>query len=120
MTMTLRAVVEIVMTGLLIVSLAAIIITVTRVLRRPMSGACSSEMFTVVLASGDACGLEHTVQSLLWLCENGKLSGTILISDCGLSDDARKMAEILADTSSRVTLCTQSELPQFTRLNIGG
>jgi len=111
MTMTLRAVVEIVMTGLLVACFAAIVITMIRILRRPAAGTCTPQLFTVIVASGNAHKLEHTVQSLLWLRENGKLGGRVLIADCGLSAESRKVAELLAERSALITLCSQADLP---------
>jgi hypothetical protein len=55
-----------------------------------------------VSASGEAPELEHAVDGLLWLLENGTLSGEILIRDEGMDDYTRMTAELLARDDSRI------------------
>jgi len=107
--MTLRAVVEIVMTGLILVSAAAIMAALGRALRKSASGAGSSALFSVIAAAGDAFWLEHTVRSLL----RRKTHGRILIADYGLNEQSRRVAQLLAEDSVFITLCYPGELPSL-------
>jgi len=101
--------VEVVVAGLLVVSLAAIFFAARRAFRvRPKSGA---ELFTVIAATGDAASLEQTVRDLLWLTKNGRVKTRIVIADCGLCGQTRKLAELLARDFCNVTLCTPGQLP---------
>ena len=109
MNITFRMLVEVALAVLLLGSLAGIFFAVRRLLRRP--GLETGGLFTVIAASGSAEELEQTVMSLVWLCENGKIKTRIVIADCGLTAQSRKLAELLAKDG--VMLCQPGE---FTRL----
>jgi len=101
--------VEVAVTGLLVCALAAIFFAVRRAIRgRPKS---SAELFTVIAATGDAAALEQTVRDLLWLTRSGRMKTRIVIADCGLCEQTRKLAELLAGDFGNITLCTPVELP---------
>ena len=65
----------------------------------------------VIRVSGEAPELEHTVDGLLWLCDNGTADFDIIIADSGLETDARKMTELIVKKSRRITLCSITDLP---------
>lgn len=46
--------------------------------------------------SGSEPRLEETLCSLVWLRENGTLRCRIIIDDCGMDDDTRETARLLA------------------------
>ena len=55
-----------------------------------------NERLTVVLTvTGAAPGLEHTVDGLLWLRQNGTLRARLLVRDAGMDEDTRRAAELL-------------------------
>ena len=110
MTITFRMMVEAVAAALLLFSIAAIIFAVRRVVRRPPSGFDGAGVFTVVAAHGDANHLEQTVQGILWRSEGERVNTHIIIADCGLDEHSRKLAELLARDTGRVTLCTPGEI----------
>jgi hypothetical protein len=73
-----------------------------------------SGVFTLISADGDGDSLEHTVQSLKMLNENGSLVSRVIIVDTGLSPDGRKLAELLArDNESLLSICKPSEVTEI-------
>ena len=55
-----------------------------------------NERLSVVLTvTGAAPGLEHTVDGLLWLRQNGTLRARLLLRDAGMDADTRRAAELL-------------------------
>ena len=48
------------------------------------------------LAEMSTPSFEETLSALVWLRENGTLRGRIIIDDCGMDDDTRETARLLA------------------------
>ena len=69
-----------------------------------------SDVTAVVRASGDGNGLEYAVHTLSQLRYERGAFGTILILDCGLSEEGRQLAGLLAAAHPRVRLCGREEL----------
>lgn len=68
------------------------------------------ETVAVIPASGAAENLEHTVRALTRSrYEEGGFT-RIVILDCGLSEDAKKVADILCRGEYDVTVCHKDEL----------
>jgi hypothetical protein len=65
-------------------------------------------LFTVVAASGRADELEQTVNALL----RYERAARVVIADCGLEPETRRLAELLAQ-DARVELCRTSDLPEM-------
>jgi hypothetical protein len=60
---------------------------------------------TVVLKLAGSCPeLEGTVNALLWMIENGTLTGDVLLLDKGMDPESRQVAELMARDHARVTL----------------
>ena len=66
-------------------------------------------MVVLIPAAGDAPALERTVAGLRWTTVCGNRFERILIVDCGLSGEGRRLARLLALHSANVTLCTMDE-----------
>ena len=67
----------------------------------------------VIPSRGGANGLEHTIHALDQLrCDGGGFSG-IVIADCGLSEEGRRMAALLARQERDIFFCSREELPNF-------
>ena len=67
----------------------------------------------VVEACGEAKALEYTVRALLRSrYEQGGFSRVVIV-DCGLSDDARCVAELLCRSEYETYLCRKEELTDF-------
>lgn len=56
----------------------------------------NQQLDLVLTVSGKSEELEHTVQSLQWLLENGTLRGQLVLRDAGMDDQTRHTAELLA------------------------
>ena len=53
-------------------------------------------LYMVVAAKGSGSSLEQTVQSLIWLRDEGRAPMEIVICDCGLDGGGRKLMELTA------------------------
>ena len=94
-------------------ALGAAIISLIIILRFfmaiPVGSVSGGDMYTVIAVRGAAPELENTVLSLKWLIKTGRLSCGIIIIDCGLEQEARHTAELLARGDMYITLCSQEE-----------
>ncbi|MBE6948791.1 MAG: hypothetical protein E7456_02985 [Ruminococcaceae bacterium] len=50
-----------------------------------------TELYMVVTAKGDAQGLEQTLQSLQWIREEGRIPMTLVVCDCGMGDEGKRL-----------------------------
>lgn len=53
-------------------------------------------LYMVIAAKGGGSGLEQTVQSLIWLRDEGSAPMELVICDCGLDEDGRRIMELAA------------------------
>ena len=61
----------------------------------------------LIPAQGDGQDLEHQLRGLQFLCDEGKLEGeTILLADCGLTEEGRQAAMMLTRKYPGIGLCT--------------
>jgi hypothetical protein len=72
-------------------------------------GGNTAAAYTVLAVSGNADDLELTVKTLL----HNRDARRVLITDCGLGAESRRMAEILARDYPQVRVCSPNELPQI-------
>lgn len=72
-----------------------------------------SDVTAVVRASGDGNGLEYAVHTLSQLRYERGAFGTILILDCGLSEEGRELAGLLEREDDFVALCTRGQIPDY-------
>ena len=68
-------------------------------------------VYAVVPASGDGEHLEQDLAGLSWLRKGGMARFTVVIADCGLSGQGRRLAERLAGRDRSVILCAIEDLP---------
>ena len=68
-------------------------------------------VYAVVPASGDGEHLEQDLAGLRWLRKGGMARFTVVIADCGLSGQGRRLAERLAWRDRGVILCAMDDLP---------
>ena len=68
-------------------------------------------VYAVVPASGDGERLEQDLAGLRWLRKGGAARFTVVIADCGLSGQGRRLAELLAGRDRGVILCAIDDLP---------
>ena len=68
-------------------------------------------VYAVVPAGGDGEHLEQDLAGLRWLRKGGMARFTVVIADCGLSGQGRRLAERLAWRDRGVILCAMDDLP---------
>lgn len=64
-------------------------------------------------AAGGGEGLEEQVKTLRALRSGQELFGMVLVVDCGLSEEGRRLAQLLAREDRWVSLCGQDEVADF-------
>jgi len=72
-------------------------------------------VFAVVPARGDGETLEHDVEGLLWLRGGNLARFTVVIADCGLSDQGRVLALLLQRREPGLAFCPAAELEALVR-----
>lgn len=99
--------------AILAVAIGAVIIALIIILRFytaiPISKITGGRVYAVISASGCAPELESAIDSLRWLIKTGRINCSILIIDCGLTDDARREAEIFSREDMFISVCTPEE-----------
>ena len=94
------------------VGLTAVIWVIAGVILHPRRRG-TLDAVAVVPARGAAENLEHTVRALLRSrYEEGGFT-RIVILDCGLSEDARKVAEVLCRGDYDVTICQKETVSEL-------
>lgn len=68
-------------------------------------------VYAVVPADRDGEHLEQDLAGLRWLRKGGMARFTVVIADCGLSGQGRRLAERLAWRDRGVILCAMDDLP---------
>ena len=61
----------------------------------PVRPGKNERLAVVLTVTGAAPGLEHTVDGLLWLRQNGTLRARLLVRDAGMDEETRRVAELL-------------------------
>ncbi len=70
-----------------------------------------SETAVIVPARGEARALEHTVRALEHARYASGGFSRIIIADCGMDQEAQRVAQTLCRESFDVTVCARSALP---------
>ena len=79
----------------------------------PARRRCPSPATAVIETCGEAKTLEYTVRALLRSrYEEGGFSRVVIV-DCGLADEPRRVAELLCRSEYEVYLCQREELTDF-------
>ena len=71
---------------------------------------CARGMTTVWRVRGNAADLEYRVRLCVLLQRLGLLSPRMVLADCGLTQDARKRAELLCADLPRIDLVAEKDL----------
>lgn len=67
----------------------------------------------LICARGDGEDLEQQVRELSLLRRERGVVGEILLVDCGLSEEGRRVCRLLARSDRRVTLCKSDEIETY-------
>ena len=101
-----------VVAALAAIGLTAVIFLLVSAVVHPRRRGCIPAT-AVVEACGEEKALEYTVRALLRSrYEEGGFSRVVIV-DCGLSDDARCVAELLCRSEYETYLCRKEELTDF-------
>ena len=99
--------------AILAAAIGAVIIALVVILRFytaiPVSRVTGGRIYSVISAEGTAPELEACVDSLRWLIKTGRINCSIMIIDCGMTDEARLAAEIMAREDVFISVCTPEE-----------
>ncbi|MGM9521912.1 MAG: hypothetical protein ACI3VB_05480 [Oscillospiraceae bacterium] len=90
---------EIIIAAAVCAAVAAVIWSVRGMLLTPVIRREDVDVFAVIRARGEAAGLEQTVRGLLWLGDSGKAEMGLIIVDDGMTQEAHRRAEMLAEQS---------------------
>lgn len=77
------------------------------VLLTPVRLGKNESLQLVLRITGPEPALENSVNTLLWLMEDGVLPGELIIEDGGMDEETKRMAALLARDNKRVTLWTK-------------
>lgn len=100
---------EIIIAVAVCAALLAVVYAARGMLLTPVRRHRDTDVFTVIRAVGDADGLEQIIEGLLWLRDSGKAETDIIIVCDGLTDEAEKRAELLAEKCGGM-LCVPENL----------
>lgn len=70
-------------------------------------------VLAVIPAQGDGAALEGQVRALEQLRLEQGLLGRVLLVDCGLNDEGRRLAQLLAKKDRWVAFCQREEISQY-------
>ena len=106
-------VIQITLCVLLILGFAWLLWMLGCALLTPVRSGRDTRITLVVQARGDAPELENLLRGALWLRESGTAAADILLVDCGLTEEGRQAATLLARDSRMVLFCGREELSGF-------
>ena len=104
---------DIVIAVVMCLALAAVIWSLKGLLLTPVRRRERADVFAVIVARGDAQGLEQAVRGLMWLQDSGRAQMGIIIADSGMDDEARRRAELLAEKNGAV-VCAAGDICDVT------
>lgn len=67
----------------------------------------------LICARGDGEGVEQQVRALSHLRRERGMIGEILLVDCGLTEEGKKLCRLLSRSDRRVTLCHSSDIETY-------
>ena len=70
---------------------------------------------TMIPAQGDGEGLEQQVRILRCMRRERNVFSLILLVDCGLSEEGKKLSRLLAKQDRWVTICQPNEIDSYLR-----
>ena len=95
------------------IGLAAILWALVRFLLFQPPGRAG--IVALICARGDGEDLEQQVRELSLLRRERGIVGEILLVDCGLSEEGRRICRLLARTDRRITICKSDEIETYIR-----
>ena len=99
----------IIITAMAICCAAFAVFTIFGKALSPVRTGENQKLYCVLTVNGDASELEQTVKGLLWLYESGKLGAHFIILDDGMSEQTRRVADLISKNDKRVDLYTATQ-----------
>lgn len=96
------------------VGLASLIWAAVRAVLFPLSPV-RRETVALIPAQGDGEYLEQQVQTLQLLRQEQNIFGLILLVDCGLSSEGKKISQLLARQNRFVAVCDSADIGRYLR-----
>ncbi len=90
-------------------AVAAVIWSVKGAFLTPVERRADADVFLVIRVRNDGEGLERAMRGIRWLRDSGRMDMCVVISDDGLTREARRRAGIIAERNGAV-LCRTEEL----------
>ena len=75
--------------------------------------AATHSAIVLICARGDGDGVEQQVRTLLLLRSQHSIVGQILLVDCGLNEEGKRLCRMLARSEHIVTLCAGDEIGKY-------
>ena len=76
-------------------------------------GNIGASMYIVVRGEEEGAGLEHTVNTLIWLQGKNLARCPLFLVDAGLNEEGRTVAKLLLNRWPEVQLCKPEELANY-------
>ena len=76
-------------------------------------GKLGAPMYIMIRGEGDGLGLEHTVNTLIWLRGKDLTDCPLLLVDAGLNEEGRAVAALLLNRWPEIRLCRPEELTNY-------
>jgi len=82
-------------------------------MRTPVRCGKGCALSTIVSVRGSAPELEQTLKGLIWLQENGALTGQILIADCGMDEEGQALVRLAVKKYEKIAFCRAEDVTQW-------
>ena len=76
-------------------------------------GKIGAPMYIMVRGEGEGAGLEHTVNTLVFLQGRDLMDCPLLLVDTGLDEEGRQVAQMLMERWPQISLCAPEELANY-------
>ena len=76
-------------------------------------GKLGAPMYILVRGEGNGVGLEHTVNTLVWLRGRNLTDCPLLLVDAGLNEEGRRMAGLLLNRWPEIRLCRPEDVANY-------
>ena len=87
-----------------------LLFAVRRRLFTPAVSAKNICLFSVIAVSGEAPGLEHTVNCLRSMKSCGRLPAELILCDLGIAPDTARVARLLSAKGGELLVCSPEEM----------
>lgn len=101
---------QVILVVLAVVGIVALLWSIAGGFLTPVRAEGKNRLYALICVSGSMPGLQRTVNGLLWAIQTGVAEYDILIVDNGMDEETRLLAQKIAETEHRVSICALDEL----------